>query len=105
MYVVCDECNKKFELEHKTEYLGAMITETYFKCPHCETKYIVRLDNNLTRKLEKKIKSLKLALSSNKLTYGFRSTLDKALDENIKLHKKAMQLLMKGEYLWRYQTK
>lgn len=105
MEVICEECSKEFELEHKTEYLGAMITETYFKCPHCKTKYIVRLDNNLTRKLERNIKSLKLALSSNKLTYGIRSTLDKALDENIELHKKAMQLLMKGEYSWRYQAK
>ncbi|OOM72908.1 hypothetical protein CLPUN_46110 [Clostridium puniceum] len=105
MKVLCDECKKEFELEHKTEYLGAMITETYIECPHCKEKYIVRLDNNLTRKLERKIKSLKIALSSNKLTYGIRNTLDKALDDNINLHKKAMSLLMKGEYSWRYQAK
>lgn len=105
MKVLCDECKKEFELEHKTEYLGAMITETYFKCPHCGEKYIFRLDNNLTRKLERNIKSLKAALLSNKLTYGLRKTLNKALDDNINVHKQAMKMLMKGEYLWRYQAK
>lgn len=105
MKVLCDECKKEFELEHKTKYLGAMITETYFKCPHCGEKYIFRLDNNITRKLERKIKSLKISLSSNKLTYGLRKTLNKALDDNIEFHKQAMKSLMKGEYSWRYQTK
>jgi DNA-directed RNA polymerase subunit RPC12/RpoP len=105
MKVRCAECNKEFEYEHKTKYLGAMITETYVECPHCKEKYIVRLDNNLTRKLERKIRGLKTSLSSNKLTYGLRKTLDKALDDNIEFHKQAMSSLMKGEYSWRYQTK
>ncbi|MZK53666.1 hypothetical protein [Clostridium beijerinckii] len=105
MKVMCDECYQEFEIEHKTEYLGAMITETYFKCSHCGEKYIVRLDNNLTRRLQNNIKALKVALLSNKLTYGLRKTLDKALDDNINVHKQAMKMLMKGEYSWRYQTK
>jgi predicted RNA-binding Zn-ribbon protein involved in translation (DUF1610 family) len=105
MRVVCDECKKEFEVEHKTEYLGAMITETYFKCSHCGEKYIVRLDNNLTRKLQKNIRSLKNALASKSLKGVFRTALNKALDDNINVHKQAMSLLMKGEYSWRYQIK
>lgn len=105
MNLVCEKCNQEFEPDVKEGYLGAMITESFFKCPHCGEKYIFRLDNNLTRKLQKNILNLKKALSSKKLTYGLRKTLNKSLDDNINLHKKAMSLLMKGEYSWRYQTK
>lgn len=69
MKALCDECKKEFEIEHKTEHLGAMITETYFKCSHCGEKYIVRLDNNLTRKLERRIKNLREIYNNFKNNY------------------------------------
>lgn len=100
----CDECKNEFEIEIETKYLGAMITETCFVCPHCSEKYIIKLDNSLTRKLQKNIIKLKKALQSNTLTNDVRETLNKVLDNNINFHRKAMSLLMKGEYSWRYKN-
>ena len=105
MRAICDECKKEFEIEHKTEYLGAMITETYFKCTHCGEKYIVRLDNNSTRKLERRIKNLRETYNNFKNSVMKRARAGVSLDMAIAQHKKEMKRLMKGEDLWRYQTK
>lgn len=105
MKITCDECNKDFAPMEKERYLGAMITEKYIICPHCGKKHILTLNNSLTRKLEKSIISLKAALSHKGVRYLVRMALSKALNNDINLHKKAMSLLMKGEYSWRYQTK
>lgn len=105
MKVLCDECKKDFWPQEKERYLGAMITEKYIVCPHCGKKHIITLNNGLTRKLERNIKSLKLPLSSKTLTGVFRISLNIALKDNINFHKQAMNILMKGEYSWRYQTK
>lgn len=105
MNLICEKCDEEFEPNEKQRYLGAMITETYMKCPHCNKKYIFRLDNNLTRSLQKNILNLKNAMKSNTITNGVRATLNKSLNNNINMHKKAMSLLMKGEYKWRYQEK
>lgn len=105
MRVTCDNCQKDFEPKEKERYLGAMITEKYITCPHCSKKYIITLNNSLTRQLERSITSIKKALSVKGLRYSGRTALSKALDNNINIHKKAMNLLMKGEYSWRYQVK
>lgn len=105
MKVVCDKCKKEFEVEHKTEYLGAMITETYFKCTHCSEKYIVILDNCKTRKLKRHINSIKDALQNNLIKKAAILVMTKKFNSLVEKHKVEMKRMMKGEYSWRYQAK
>ena len=65
--VICDNpnCKHEFEPQIKEKYLCAMISETYIKCPHCETKYLIKLDNTLTRRLQKNIEGIKQVLNRN----------------------------------------
>lgn len=52
--VVCKECKEEFEIRQdmlKEKYLGAMITETYFKCPECDKKYLVCINTLKVREL------------------------------------------------------
>ena len=49
---VCDECLETFYFTHKDikeEYLGAMLTEVYFKCPHCGRKYVILIGDKQSR--------------------------------------------------------
>ena len=49
---VCDECLETFYFTHKDikeEYLGAMLTEVYFKCPHCGRKYVILIEDKQSR--------------------------------------------------------
>lgn len=62
MKVVCEHCKESFELTQddlKEKYLGAMISEVYFICPHCNKKFIVCLKNPKTREFQRKIDELK----------------------------------------------
>lgn len=59
MKVICKECNKEFITKEdmlKESYLGAMKTEVYFNCTHCEKKYLVCINSQITRRLMRKIK-------------------------------------------------
>lgn len=56
--VVCDECNKKFEIEVKTRKLPLGIVETYFVCPHCKTKYVSFYTDESIREKQKKINKM-----------------------------------------------
>lgn len=105
MIVMCGECKKEFETNHKTKYLCAMITETYFKCTHCGEKYIVTLDNCKTRKLKKHINSIKEALQNNLIKKAARPGMISKFNNLVEKHKSEMKRIMKGEYSWRYQTK
>ena len=106
MKVKCENtnCNHEFEPQVKEQYLGAMISETYFECPKCGAKYIICLDNSKTRKLKNNIEKIKASLNST-LPKNFRNALNVALKDNINIHKQVMSKLMKGEYEWRYQIK
>lgn len=38
MKAICDNCKREFEMSQdklKEKYLGAMYTEVYYECPHC----------------------------------------------------------------------
>lgn len=96
--VICDNpnCKHEFEPEVKEKYLGAMISETYIKCPHCEAKYLIKLDNTLTRRLQKNIEGIKEALNGNLLP-TMNKALNIALNDNVKVHKQAMSKLMRGD--------
>ncbi|WP_315076215.1 hypothetical protein [uncultured Clostridium sp.] len=106
MNVKCENinCKHEFEPQMKEQYLGAMISETYFECPKCGAKYIICLDNPKTRKLKNNIEKIRVALNSN-LPRKFKNVLNVALKDNINVHKQAMSKLMKGEYEWRCQVK
>lgn len=97
MKVICENtnCNHEFEPKIKEKYLGAMISETYIRFPHCNTKYLIKLDNRLTRKLQRNIETIKEALNGN-LTIAMKRALNVALTENINVHKSAMNKLMGG---------
>lgn len=59
MKIVCKECNKEFEPSQdmlKESYLGAMKTQTYFRCPKCDKKYVVCINTPKARRLMANIK-------------------------------------------------
>lgn len=52
--ILCEECKEEFEIRQdmlKEKYLGGMITETYFKCPECDKKYLVCINTLKAREL------------------------------------------------------
>ena len=89
-------CKHEVEPQIKEKYLGAMISETYIKCPHCETKYLIKLDNTLTRRLQKNIEGIKEVLNGN-LSPEMNKALNIALENNINIHKQAMSKLMNSK--------
>jgi hypothetical protein len=56
--VVCDKCNKKFELKLKTRKLPLGIEENYFICLHCNTKYVSFYTDESIREKQKKINKM-----------------------------------------------
>lgn len=59
MKIVCKECNREFEPSQdmlKESYLGAMKTQTYFRCPNCDKKYVVCINTPKARRLMTNIK-------------------------------------------------
>lgn len=75
MKVVCDDCKKELEITHETvkeKYLGSMLTEVYFNCPHCDKKYFVCLRNAKVRELQNEIDKLKnIIAEKRRLKYKF----------------------------------
>ncbi|MDU6337086.1 MAG: hypothetical protein E6594_15030 [Clostridium sporogenes] len=58
MKVICDNCKRKFEMSQdklKEKYLGAMYTEVYYECPHCDKKHLVCVMNGKCRRLKRKM--------------------------------------------------
>ena len=96
--VICDDpnCKHEFEPEVEEKYLGAMISETYMKCPYWEPKYLIKLDNTLTRRLQKNIEGIKQVLN-RKLSQEMNKALNIALEDNINIHKQAMSKLMNSK--------
>lgn len=77
MKIICYKCNNGFEPKHdmlKETYLGAMITEVYFKCPYCNKKYLICVKTSKARKLMLNIKKYEI------------------LDENIKIEESKKKL-------------
>lgn len=61
--VVCDDCNKKFEIKKLKEKKHPKgVVETYFKCPHCQKKYIAFVTDQEARKTQHQIKKLYASL-------------------------------------------
>jgi hypothetical protein len=56
--VICDECEKEFEVKASTKKLTNGISETSFKCPHCKKKYISYFTNRDIRIKQKNINKL-----------------------------------------------
>ena len=72
MLVVCDKCKRKFELEYKERYIGAMITETYFKCDCCGTEYHCFLRNARCRRYMREKNRVKYLAEYNRLNGKIR---------------------------------
>lgn len=71
MKVICDDCKREFEMTQdklQENYLGAMYTEIYYNCPHCNKKHLVCVMNAkcriLKRTMEAEIKK-KLDISND----------------------------------------
>lgn len=56
--VVCDKCNKKFEIKLKTRKLPLGVEEVYFICSHCKEKYISYYTDESIREKQKKINEM-----------------------------------------------
>ncbi|APQ97197.1 hypothetical protein [Clostridium botulinum] len=58
MKVICDNCKREFEMSQdklKEKYLGAMYTEVYYECPHCNKKHLVCVMNGKCRRLKRQM--------------------------------------------------
>lgn len=58
--IVCDECQNKItmnlqEYEHPAHKFKGYVIETYFKCPHCQKKYIAFVTDKQARKMQKEV--------------------------------------------------
>ncbi|MGL4730336.1 MAG: hypothetical protein ACRCW0_01975 [Clostridium sp.] len=54
MKIVCKNCNGEFEHKKdmlKESYLGAMLTQTWFKCPYCDKRYVVCVNTPKAKRL------------------------------------------------------
>ncbi|TQR28334.1 hypothetical protein C7Y47_22090 [Lysinibacillus sphaericus] len=59
--IVCDDCQNKItinlqEYEHPAHKFKGYVVETYFKCPHCQKKYIAFVTDKQARKMQKEIR-------------------------------------------------
>ncbi|MBB6622240.1 hypothetical protein H7E67_02240 [Clostridium gasigenes] len=84
MNIICEKCKEEFEPKQdmlKEKYLGAMITETYFKCQKCNEKYLVCINTPKARKLMLDIKnSITIGdnIKADKLRGKLKIEMDKA---------------------------
>ncbi|WP_143314213.1 hypothetical protein [Clostridium sp. HBUAS56017] len=73
MIIKCDKCKKTFDFNNesiKEKYLGAMITEWYFICPHCGHKYLVSLFDTKSRVMLRQVEEFRnkgMLIKSDKL--------------------------------------
>lgn len=87
MKSVCSNCKKEFDVKLEEQYLGAMLTEIYFICPQCNHKYLVGIENNKCRRIQREIdivnKRLKykyseeLVLKQKELTQMLKKEMDR----------------------------
>lgn len=59
--IVCDDCQNKItinlqEYEHPVHKFKGYVIETYFKCPHCQKKYIAFVTDKQARTMQKEIR-------------------------------------------------
>lgn len=64
MRVICDGCKKEFRIKLKNKKVGAYEI-TYFKCPKCSREYTVAYDNDKTKVLRLRIKTVLETLNHN----------------------------------------
>jgi transcription initiation factor IIE alpha subunit len=64
MRVICDECKKEFNFKLRNKKVGAYEI-TYFKCPKCGREYTVAYDNDKTKNLRLRIKTVVETLNHN----------------------------------------
>ncbi|MBY6871667.1 hypothetical protein HYH37_00375 [Clostridium botulinum] len=58
MKAICDNCKREFEMSQdklKEKYLGAMYTEVFYNCRHCNKKHLVCIMNAKCRHLKRKM--------------------------------------------------
>lgn len=56
--VYCNKCKKEFEINIKTKKYTGGIEETYFKCPHCNKRYIGFFTDKNIRIKQKKVRNV-----------------------------------------------
>ncbi|KGO14574.1 hypothetical protein NZ45_05990 [Clostridium botulinum] len=92
MKVICDNCKREFNMiqnKLKEKYLGAMYTEVYYECPHCNKKHLVCVMNTKCRRLKRRmeIRSLRKFKDTNDVD---KVLADKDIDNIQKELKKEM---------------
>lgn len=64
MRVICDGCKKEFKIKLKNKKVGAYEI-TYFRCPKCSREYTVTYDNDKTKSLRQRIRTINEILNCN----------------------------------------
>lgn len=81
MKVICDNCKREFEMSQnklQEKYLGAMYTEIYYNCPHCNKKHLICVMNAKCRVLKRKMEA------ESKKKFAITNSIDSVLqDEKI----------------------
>lgn len=54
----CDQCEKTFVPEIKTQQLAGYVERVYFTCPHCNKDYTSYYSNVLVKKKQEKVREL-----------------------------------------------
>ncbi|WP_404988178.1 hypothetical protein [Clostridium culturomicium] len=83
MKIICKVCKKEFEPSQdmlKESYLGAMKTQTYFNCPHCNKRYLVCINTPKARRLMMDIKKYE-ALGDNMKVVELKKKLKVEMDK------------------------
>jgi transposase-like protein len=89
----CDHCGKQFAIELKEKDHGKGIIETYFVCPHCDSKYTAFVTDPGIRRVQRKIIKIRDSI-----------TKDMSVKERIKGIKR-MQKLIKNNGILMEQLK
>lgn len=72
--IVCDDCQNEItinlqEYEHPVHKFKGYVIETYFKCSHCQKKYIAFVTDKQARKAQKEIRQYHQSIIKRDYSY------------------------------------
>lgn len=94
----CDECKKEFPLnvktlEHPANKLKGYVIESYFRCPHCNTKYIAVVTDKQARKMQKEIRKFQQQIYKHNYSNLTEEEYKAKIDEQYEVHDAMKQKL------------
>lgn len=89
--IVCDNCQKDFDIKFEKQVLDPGIIESYFVCPHCGRHQTITVtDYGMRIKIEKR-KNLKKRYIKAYRSHASESYLQSILEQDEKLKKELLQ--------------